>query len=318
MCAYRILALDGGGIRGLITAMMLERLESVCPGFLGQIDLFAGTSTGGLLALGLAAGRSPHDARKLYETYGEKVFADTILDDLRDLGTLIGADYDLEPLRETLNLEFPNLKLADLPKKVLVTAFDLDNQAQGPDETRHWKPKFFHNFSGPDSDGEQWVADVGLYTSAAPTYFPIADGYIDGGVVAGNPSMCALAQALHPETGGQRLEDIVLLSMGTGFNPRYLESLDGDWGLVQWAPHILNLMFEGSASLADYQCKQLLGGRYLRLNPLLPYPIGMDRIDHIPMMRRLAIQTPLEDAVAWIKQYFEFSPDSSDPQDEAD
>ena len=176
MCAYRILALDGGGIRGLITAMLLERLEHACPGFLDQIDLFAGTSTGGLLALGLAAGKSPHDARKLYETYGEKVFADTVLDNIRDLGTLLGADYSLQPLREALTLEFPGLRLRDLPKKVLVSSFDLDNQAQGQAGTRFWKPKFFHNFPGPDSDGDQWVVDVGLYTSAAPTYFPIVDG----------------------------------------------------------------------------------------------------------------------------------------------
>ena len=305
MCAYRILALDGGGIRGLITAMLLERLEHACPGFLDQIDLFAGTSTGGLLALGLAAGKSPHDARKLYETYGEKVFADTVLDNIRDLGTLLGADYSLQPLREALSLEFPGLKLRDLPKKVLVSAFDLDNLAQGSAEIRHWKPKFFHNFPGPDSDGDQWVVDVGLYTSAAPTYFPIVDGFIDGGVVAGNPSMCALAQALHPGTGGQKLDDVILLSVGAGFNPRYLESMDGDWGLVQWAPHIINLMLEGSAGLADYQCKQLLGDRYLRVNPVLPYPIAMDRVDHIPAMRRIAVQLPLSEAAMWITQYFQ-------------
>lgn len=305
MCAYRILALDGGGIRGLVTAMLLERLESACPGFLDRIDLFAGTSTGGLLALGLAAGKTPHDARKLYENYGEKVFADTIMDDVRDLGTLLGADYSLQPLREALEQEFARLKLADLPKKVLVAAFDLDNQ---PVSTgiRHWKPKFFHNYPGSDSDGEQSVVDVGLYTSAAPTYFPIVDGYIDGGVVAGNPSMCALAQALHPDTGGQHLEDIVLISMGTGFNPRYLESQDGDWGLVQWAPHIINLMFEGSAGLADYQCKQLLGEKYLRVNPVLPYPIAMDKVDQIPAMRRLAVQVPLTETVVWINQYFQY------------
>ncbi len=305
MCAYRILTLDGGGIRGLITAMMLERLEHVCPGFLSQIDLFAGTSTGGLLALGLAAGKSPHDARKLYETYGEKVFADTVLDDIRDIGTLLGADYALQPLRDALKLEFPGLRLGDLPKKVLVTAFDLDNQATAPGQARHWKPKFFHNFPGDDSDEKQFVVDVGLYTSAAPTYFPIVDGYIDGGVVAGNPSMCALAQALHPATGGQTLDDIRLLSMGTGFNPRFLDSLDGDWGLVQWAPHILNLMFEGSAGLADYQCRQLLGDRYLRVNPVLPYPISMDRVDQIPAMRRLAVQFPLTEAAEWILKYFQ-------------
>jgi len=145
---------------------------------------------------------------------------------------------------------------------------------------------------------------VGLYTSAAPTFFPVIDGFIDGGVVAGNPSMCALAQALHKHTGGQKLDDIILFSLGTGQNPRYLETLDGDWGLVQWAPHMINLMFEGNSGLADYQCRQLLGERYFRLNPLLPAPIGMDRVDHIPALKRIAAQTSLIQTMDWVKKYF--------------
>ncbi len=305
MTPYRILSLDGGGIRGLLSAMLLERIENGYPGFLSQIDLIAGTSTGGLLALGLAAGKSPHEARKLYENCGKKVFADNLWDEIRDLGTLIGADYSLEPLREVLQDQFGRMRLDDLGKKVLISAFDLDNKAYGDGNVRSWKPKFFHNFPGDDTDGERLAVDVGLYTSAAPTYFPVVDGFIDGGVVAGNPSVCALAQALHPHTGGQKLEDIILISVGTGHNPRFLETQDGDWGLVQWAPHMINLMFEGSSGLADYQCRQLLGERYFRLNPLLPIPIGMDRVDQIPALRRIAAQQPLVETVEWVSKYFQ-------------
>lgn len=304
MTPYRILSLDGGGIRGLLSAMLLERIENSYPGFLSQIDLIAGTSTGGLLALGLAAGKSPHEARKLYENYGEKVFCDNVWDDLRDLGSLVGADYSLEPLRDVLQDLFSTRRMGDLDKKVLISAFDLDNKAYGDGNVRSWKAKFFHNFPGDDSDGERLVVDVGLYTSAAPTFFPVIDGFIDGGVVAGNPSMCALAQALHKHTGGQKLDDIILFSLGTGQNPRYLETLDGDWGLVQWAPHMINLMFEGNSGLADYQCRQLLGERYFRLNPLLPAPIGMDRVDHIPALKRIAAQTSLIQTMDWVKKYF--------------
>jgi patatin-like phospholipase/acyl hydrolase len=304
MARYRILAIDGGGIRGLITAILLERLEAALPGFLEKFDLFAGTSTGGLLALGLAAGRSPTQARELYERYGTKVFADTALDEVRDLGTLIGADYDLEPLQEVLESQFGELRLGELDRRVLVSAFDLDFIPPNPPAPRAWKAKFFHNFPGMDSDAGQKVVDVAIYTSAAPTFFPIYNGFIDGGVVANNPSVCALAQALHPLTGGQRLEDVVLLSMSTGSNPRYLDSLDGDWGLVQWAPHLINLMLEGSAGLADYQCRQFLGERYMRIDPRLPEPIGMDQVKKIPLMQAIAKSMDLESAVAWLERYF--------------
>jgi patatin-like phospholipase/acyl hydrolase len=305
MAKYRILSLDGGGIKGLIMAILLERLEAAHPGFLGQIDLFAGTSTGGLLALGLASGKTPSQARELYEKHGSEVFADTVLDDMRDLGKLVGADYSLEPLLDALTQEFGDTRLGDLPKKVLVSAFDLDNNPQDAAVMRTWKPKFFHNFPSPGSDVDERVVDVGAYTSDAPTYFPIYHGYIDGGVVACNPSVCALAQALHPQTGGQKLEDVVLLSLGTGHNPRYIRSLDGDWGLVQWAPHLVNLALEGSAGLADYQCQQFLGERYLRINPLLPFAVSMDRVDQIPLLSEVARNHPLEGAIAWVKQYFQ-------------
>lgn len=304
MSLYRILSMDGGGIRGIITAMLLEKLDASFPGFLSKIDLFAGTSTGGLLALGFAAGKSPKEAVQLYQDLGDQVFADTVLDDIRDLGTLIGADYNTEPLRSILINEFGSLTLGDLEKKVLVSAFDLDNYPDDPNEVRTWKAKFFHNFPGPDSDAHEKVVEIGLYTSAAPTYFPTVNGYIDGGVVANNPSVCALAQALHLPTGGQWIEDVVLLSVGTGHNPRYLDVSEEDWGLVQWAPLLVHLVLEGSAGLAHYQCQQLLGARYLRVNPILPVPIGMDRVDKIPVLKKAADQYDLTSAKNWLKRYF--------------
>jgi patatin-like phospholipase/acyl hydrolase len=307
MAPYRILSLDGGGIRGLISAILLERLEQAHPGFISQVDLFAGTSTGGLLALGLATGRTPAQARQLYEIYGNKVFTDTLLDDVRDLGKLIGAEYGLAPLKEVLDTQFGDLSLAALKKRVLISAFDLDHQPSRPGQYRSWKAKFFHNYPGPESDGEQRVVDVALYTSAAPVYFPTYHGYIDGGVVAGNPSVCALAQALHPPTGGQKLEDIVLLSIGTGYNPKYLEIQDANWGLAQWAPHMISLVLEGDADLADYQCRQILSQRYLRINPRLPEEIDMDAVAKMPLMVQIASQVDLDTAVEWLKKNFRWA-----------
>jgi patatin-like phospholipase/acyl hydrolase len=180
----------------------------------------------------------------------------------------------------------------------------LDPKPRNPDELRVWKAKFFHNYPGTDSDAGQKVVDVAIYTSAAPSYFPIYNGFIDGGVVAGNPSVCALAQALNPLTGGQKIGSIALLSISTGLNPHYLETKNGDWGLVQWAPHLVTLMLEGSAGLADYQCRQLLGRNYFRINPILPEPIGMDRVDRIPVLRQIASRVDLGTAIRWIDSEF--------------
>src|SRR2546427_10248584 len=127
MTPYHILSLDGGGTRGLLTAILLERIEKALPGFLGKVDLFAGTSTGGILALGLAAGRTPTQAREIYEGRGPEVFAASAWDNIRHLGNAIGARYSNAGLRRVLTEQFGDQTLGELPHKGLVSSFDLDN-----------------------------------------------------------------------------------------------------------------------------------------------------------------------------------------------
>lgn len=304
MSPYHILSLDGGGIRGVLTAGLLERLESAQPGWLAKVDLFAGTSTGGILALGLASGLSPTQARQLYEKLGTKVFEKNILRSITDLNTLIGSDYSNQPLKEELTRQFGDMTLGELPKKVLISSFDLDYQPADPLKPHMWKAKFFQNFPGPGSDGDQKVVDVALRTSAAPTYFPIFQGYVDGGVVANNPSLCALAQALDAPTGGRSLREINLLSVSTGLNPHSISEQNAEWGVVQWVPHLINLILEGSVGLADYQCRQLLGSRYLRLDPILPVEISLDKVDQIPLLKEIADNADISQAIAFIKKYY--------------
>lgn len=304
MPPYHILTLDGGGIRGVLTASLLERLEAEFPGFLTRVDLVAGTSTGGILALALAAGRSPTEARELYEKLGGAVFKDSIWDNIKDLGQIRGAQYSNVPLKSQLTNQFGNMKLGDLTKKVLISSFELDNHETTPGKMRMWKPKFFHNYPGPDSDAEESVVDVALYTSAAPTFFPVYQGYVDGGVIANNPSMCAIAQALSEDGGSQKLNNLRLLSIGTGVNPKYVEAYNADWGLAQWGTHLVSLIMEGSQGLADYQCRQALNKHYLRLNPFLPIPIGLDGLNQVPAMKDIAARQDISAVVNWLKRNF--------------
>lgn len=304
MATYRILALDGGGIRGLYTAVLLSRLDAEVPGFLNRVDLLAGTSTGGILALGIAKGMSLQSLIDLYRNNGPAIFSRTLWREIRDLGELVGAKYDNKNLVRILKEALGDGTLRDvLPRHVLVPSFDLDNRATPP-APRMWKPKFFHNFEGPDSDGAEKIADVALRTSAAPTYFPVYQGYVDGGVVANNPSMAPLAQALDPGTGRQKLGDVKLFSVGTGITPTFVSGNTLDWALAQWAPILANMMLEGVMGVADYECSRLLGDAYFRLAPVLPAPIPLDCPEKIPSLMEDANRVDITAAVTWLKANF--------------
>lgn len=268
---HKILSIDGGGIRGIIPIRILERLNVENPGFSSKFDLYAGTSTGGVIAAGLADGMTPSFLLDMYVDLSNDVFYDTVFDDIKDWGMLLGAQYSSDALNRLLSENMGDKRLGDLKKNVLISAFDLYDA-----EKEHWKPKFFHNY--PDGDLSESIVDVVCRTAAAPMYFPIYQGYIDGGVVANNPSMCALAQALHE---GIHLDQIAVLSLGTGLNPMSIRSENGDWGALHWIPEILHIIMDGSVGLADYQCGHLLGSHYLRANPKLFRSIPLDGIKDI-------------------------------------
>jgi patatin-like phospholipase/acyl hydrolase len=305
MASYRILALDGGGIRGVYTAILLQRLATQVPGFADRADLLAGTSTGGILALELAS-RIPVDALiALYEKNGTAIFSRSLWHKIREVGALLGPKYGNKNLVRMAQAAFGNATLNDLlPRHVVIPTFDLDNDAKPP-APRMWKAKFFHNYAGPDSDGDQKIADVALRTSAAPTYFPVYQGYVDGGVIANNPSMAAVAQALDAGTGKQQLSDLRLFSVGTGITPAYIAGSGLDWGMVQWAPKLADMMLEGGMGVADYQCARLLGNNYFRLAPVLPNPIPLDCASKIPELIAYANQVDISGAVAWLNVNFQ-------------
>lgn len=307
MMTYRILSLDGGGLRGLLSLVLLERLEARAPGWLRKVHLLAGTSTGGIIALAIAHGLPLAEIRALYEKKGRAIFDDSWLDNLKDLGNVVGAQYGNQALTRELRRMFGETRLKELDKRVLIPAFDLDNEHPDP-ARRSWAPKFFHNFSGSDSDGDRLAYKVALYTSAAPTFFPSVDGYIDGGVVANNPAMAALTQTQDRRSMPRRPrhDRIALLSIGTGTSLMRIEKKTLDWGKAQWIKPILTIMTDGVMGVADYQCRQILGARYHRIAPVFPpnQVIGLDAVDRIPGLIAFAQSVDIDESAQWLSAHW--------------
>lgn len=299
MAEYRIITFDGGGVRGALTAALLQRLDRAVPGLLAKTNLLAGTSTGSFIALGLAYGLRPEALTKIYsEENAAFIFKP------REFN-IINPRYSNNNLKQLLESIFPSSQtLNDLPKKVVIPSFRLQGPSNGS-----WSPVFFNNF--PNSEYlTKKIIDVALSSSAAPTYFPSYDKHIDGGVVANNPSTAALALAVDKQAGNQNLEDIQLLSLGTGFNPYWIKADTRKWGLLEWALYpsppvpILSVLMDGTSEADDYFSAQFLGDRYLRINPLLNTTVSLDDYTKIPELIRLAGEFDLAPAIQWLNKYW--------------
>jgi patatin-like phospholipase/acyl hydrolase len=304
----RIISFDGGGIKGLLSITLLERLHILRPNILDNATMYAGTSTGGIIAVCLAAGLPPAAIKALYLEKGEKIFKPNGW----HAWGLLGPRFRNTGLRAELDIALGGRFLSDLKKRILIPSFDLDNAQEPP--RRNWKPKFFSNFDPTDNDNNIYATEVCMRTSAAPTYFPSFQGYIDGGVCANNPSDCAVIEVLN--TGERRfgvkgapaekvtLEDIALLSIGTGQSPKWVEGSELNWGAAHWGFKLLDILMEGVGGVSHYRCKHLLGPRYCRLDPVLPEPIDLADWKKADKLVEVAEEADLRGCLHWLDEHF--------------
>jgi predicted acylesterase/phospholipase RssA len=286
---YRVLALDGGGIRGLIPALMLKEIETHMGKPVSKMfDLVAGTSTGGILALGLTkpdeTGEPQFTASEMCDLYlkeGSTIFPHSIVQEVRTLHGLADARYPAKPIERILAERFGETMLSQALTEVVIPSYDLS--APGP--------YFFKcKYANEKEDWDVRMALVARATSAAPTYFdpavlPSANGHadhalVDGGTFANNPTVSGYVDALRLKGDASR---IVVVSIGTGLPPQTpgdgpipISAKDvGDFGLVKWARPILEVVLDGVPKAVEYQMsaiQEASGGalKYHRLQSKLP------------------------------------------------
>jgi patatin-like phospholipase/acyl hydrolase len=269
----RVLAIDGGGIRGLIPALVLTEIERRSGRQAYELfDLIAGTSTGGILACALCA-PAPLPASelvKLYEEEGPDIFSRSLFQRIRSADGLLDEKYDDAALDRALERFLAQKQLSETKPDIIVPSYD----------TAEPGPYFFKTTDAKASAADDFpLSVVARATSAAPTYFePVEAGkkaLVDGGVFAANPAMCALAEALNTV----QPKDVVLVSLGTGerTHQRDFDEIK-DWGLVGWARPILDVVFDGASDAVQYQLKRVLPpDRYWRFQVELK--LASDHLD---------------------------------------
>lgn len=287
----RILSIDGGGIRGIIPGQILVVLEKLLQKYSGladakiadYFDMIAGTSTGGILtSIYLCPDKinpkrakySAADAVQLYTQNGRFIFNTSFFHKFFNLFGLFKPLYSADMLEELLNNYFGKVKVSELVKPCLITSYDIKSHSA----------IFFNKLSAIKNNNHDFLLkDIARATSAAPTYFPVANiksinylaySLIDGGVFANNPALCAYAEASKLGTS-TNLNDMLILSLGTGaYGSEYKYRNATNWGRIEWVIPIINVMMSGVSETVDYQLNVLFksinkSDNYLRINPSL-------------------------------------------------
>ena len=264
----KVLSIDGGGIRGIIPATVLVEVERLTGRPVAKtFDVVAGTSTGGILALALTIrgssgpAWSATDLVGLYEREGPSIFSRSLSHRIHSAGGLLDERYPSTGLESAFDEYFGEARLKDALCDVLVTAYEIEQRTTF----------FFKSASARADERDDYaILDAALATSAAPTYFEpvkIERGagrphlaLVDGGVFANNPAMCAYADALKRDVGTQAGAEVLMVSLGTGELTRRLPwEKAKDWGLLEWAKPILDVVFDGVGDATDHHLAQLLG-----------------------------------------------------------
>lgn len=290
---FNILSFDGGGIRGILSVNLLQKIQNEIPNIIKTTNLISGTSTGSLIALGLAYGMTPKEVSNLYSKENIEYIFD------KSYSQISRPKYNNDNLKEVLLSVFPErLKLKDLGKLVVIPSFYIG------DEYNSWKAVFYNNI--PNSETEDYtVIDVAMASSAAPVFFPSYNRNIDGSIIANDPSLVSIIYAIDKELG-KEVDKIRLLSFGTGYCYDSIKEDTSKWGAIEWITSkepdlpIISIMFEGNSQLSYTFSKKLLGNNYYRINPKMDEDIAMDDTEAINYLINLAKEYDIKQCVNWL------------------
>jgi uncharacterized protein len=280
----RILTIDGGGIKGVFPAAFLATLEDGLGGSIGQyFDLIAGTSTGGIIAIGLGFGMTAGELLRLYRETGGKIFQRRRFA-ARAMG-IFRAKYTNAALRGALVGAFGERCLGESRTRLLIPSLNLAAERVHLYKTSH-HPKLVHDYKVP-------AVEVALATVAAPTYFPIhmsPEGvpYIDGSIWARNPLGLAVIEAIGVLEW--KRDEIEVLSLGctsTHLNVSWQKRIS--LGASYWGARIADVFMKAQSSSAIATAHMLIGSsRVRRISPdMSAHHFTLDGVQHIPLLAEL-------------------------------
>jgi patatin-like phospholipase/acyl hydrolase len=295
---YKILCIDGGGMHGYADVIILKRIAEKFPKFFDNIDLIAGTSIGGVIGLGLAIG---HSIDEVEENFVKGIPLAFNTNPVRLAGFYAGIcpKYDNSKFKVFLRCLYGPTRLDELEKKVVIPTFCLDDESE---THRRWRCKIFHNFKGDDCDNNKLV-DVAMATSAVPVFFPTYDKYVDGALIANNPTLCAVSQTQdtrNTEPNPNR-DEIAVLSIGT-IRDIYISQRNAPWGYFMWSRSVFHIITERDTLVINHMASLLLGERYHRIEPVINGP--MDNFEELSAIADVGKDFSIDETITWLNKYW--------------
>lgn len=296
----KILTIDGGGIKGVFPASFLSHIEEKIDGRIDEhFDLIVGTSTGGIIALGLGLGFPAKDILGFYKNHGPVIFGGNGV--LRKLHSLFYAKYDQHELRSALESTFGNRKIGESSTRLVIPSLNLDTGGVYIHKTAHHERL--------DTDYKRDVVDVALSTSAAPTYFPAhllpsGSPLVDGGIWANNPVGLAVVEAIG--VLGWPASNVQVLSIGCTSEPIGTGgTMRASLGISYWGLRVSDLFMHAQDS-ASRGTAEVLTSReqIMRIDPVVsPRKYKLDNYKAISSLEGLG-ETYARDRFPHIKGFF--------------
>jgi uncharacterized protein len=269
---YKILALDGGN-GGYLTVKLLEKIESLRPGFLDSVDILAGTSAGAINAGILATHPIVTDAFASMRAQWTRMWK--YEPDPVHLALGLTGRFPITsnlPMVESLRTILGGVKLGEIRRHLVIPALRLDNAAPVRTE-RRWGIRVFSNFLEDTPEAGDLLLDVVMRSASAPIIWPAHQGYADGGLFANNPSLLALSHAMdHLDATWSQFR---VLSIGTGQKYSYIDSSRGQLGYAHWllSPAqpmaLIQAVMDTNSAAISYSCSRVLQDNFFRLDPKL-------------------------------------------------
>jgi hypothetical protein len=286
---FRVLALDGGGIKGIFTAALLAELERMTGNRVAEsFDLITGTSTGGIIAIALSVGIPAEDILQFYVDHGPAIFPSVGLQvRLRhQIRWLLSGKHDPTPLRRALLSVFGERRIGEARTRLVVPAFNIVDGSVTLFKTAHCA-RFRQDYL-------RSCVDVALATSAAPTFLPahdIGDGrvYLDGGLWANNPILVGVLEAI--VNCAQQPSRIDVLNIGTTEEAFHVpEELRRRAGALKWLSRLAPLFMQAQSDAVLKQATILLERKPYRISPSVrPSRFNLDDARRISDLRALGI-----------------------------